>query len=202
MNHIIIQLGRDNMCGRFYIDDDDKEMQVIKSAIERKARDYPENIKLKTGGDIFPTDLVPVQTGLDQYESMKWGFAGFDGKPVINARSETALQKPMFQKSMLERRCLIPASGYYEWQKSGSRKIQFRFHRPGGLLYLAGCFRQEKNSGIFNFVILTAQAVNGLEVIHDRMPVIIPHDHINTWLNESPDAAEYAIRDLAYEAVQ
>ena len=189
------------MCGRFYIDDDDKEIQGIISIVERKSLDYPEKITIKTGGDIFPTDIVPVQTGLDQFAPMKWGFSGFDGKPVINARSETALQKPMFQKNMLERRCLIPASGYYEWQKNGAKKIQFRFYKPDRLLYLAGCYRQEKNSPIFNFVILTAQAVNGLEAIHDRMPVIIPREHINTWLNESPNAAEHAVRDLIFEAV-
>jgi putative SOS response-associated peptidase YedK len=132
---------------------------------------------------------------------MKWGFIGYNGRPIINARSETALEKPMFRQSMIERRCLIPASGYYEWQKSGAKKTKCRFHLPDGPIYYAGCYRQEKNSQLGNFVILTRQAVRGIELIHGRMPVIIPKQHMETWLNEGLDGIEYAFEDLLWEAV-
>jgi putative SOS response-associated peptidase YedK len=99
------------MCGRYYIEIDEKELQDIVDAVEKNIKEYPEQTTIKMSGEIFPTDIVPVQTGLNRYAAMKWGFVGFDGKPLINARSETALEKPMFRQAMLERRCLIPASG-------------------------------------------------------------------------------------------
>jgi putative SOS response-associated peptidase YedK len=142
-----------------------------------------------------------VQTGIGQYQAMKWGFAGFSGKPIINARSETALQKPMFQQAMLERRCLIPASGYYEWQKSGAEKTKYRFYLSGGPMYFAGCYRQDKNSPLANFVILTRQAVGGVEAIHERMPVIISKRQVEAWLCEGLSAVGYAMEGLLWEAV-
>ena len=189
------------MCGRYYIEVDEKDLEDIVNEVEKKMRKYPEQLTLKTSGEIFPTDIVPVQVGVNEYLPMKWGFVGFNGKPVINARSETALDKPMFQKAMLERRCLIPASGYYEWQKIGSQKTKFKLYVPDSPLYLAGCYREEANSSLFNFVILTRQAGSGIENIHDRMPVIITHKHKEKWLYENPNALEYAVMDLEYEAV-
>ena len=148
------------MCGRYYIEIDEAELREIISEVEKKTEIYQGELNLKTSGEIFPTDIVPVQVGINEYLSMKWGFVAFNGRPVINARSETALSKPMFQENMLLRRCLIPASGYYEWQKSGSKKIKHQLYVPQSPIYFAGCYRQEENSAIFNFVILTQQATN------------------------------------------
>jgi putative SOS response-associated peptidase YedK len=183
-----------------YIDIDELELQEIVREAEKKARELPGEIKMKTGGEIFPTDTVPVRTGLHQYQPMKWGFTRFDGKPVINARSETALEKPMFRKPMLGQRCLVPASGYYEWQKVEgiSKKIKYLFHIPGAPMYFAGCFRQEKDSPLGRFVILTRQAAGGTESIHDRMPVILPEKHIEAWLNEGPEVPADTITALTW----
>ena len=189
------------MCGRYYIEIDERELRNIINEVEKNVHGSSEQLTLKTSGEIFPTDIVPVQTGLHQYTAMKWGFSGFDGRPVINARSETALDKPMFQKAMLERRCLIPASGYYEWRKDGNKKIKHRFFIPGTPMCFAACYRHEQNSALPSFVILTKQAVGGLEAIHDRMPIIIPPEHAKAWLYESPGNIEYAVRELLYEAV-
>ena len=189
------------MCGRYYIEISDEELREIAGEVEKKSREYPGQMTLKTSGEIFPTDIVPVQTGAKQFLPMKWGFIGLDGNPVINARSETALQKPMFQRAMRENRCLIPASGYYEWQRDGNKRIKYRFYIPNEPMYLAGCYRQELDDPFRNFVILTRRAANGLEAIHDRMPVIIPPKYTETWLHESPGVIEYAVRDLAFEAV-
>lgn len=189
------------MCGRYYIEIDEKELQDIVDAVEKNIKDSYEQPTIKFSGEIFPTDVVPVQTGLNQYAAMKWGFVGFNGKPLINARSETVLEKPAFRQAMLERRCLIPAGGYYEWQKSGNKKTKYRFYLPGEPLYFAGCYRQEQDSPIGNFVILTRQAAGGIEAIHHRMPVIIPKTHIETWLCEGPEAMDFAVRELLREAV-
>ena len=189
------------MCGRFYIEIDEKELQDIVSAVEKNTRAQPEQMTFEATGrensiEIFPTNVVPVQTGSGSYQQMKWGFTGFDKKPIINARSETALEKPMFRDSMRERRCLIPASGYYEWKKDGSIKTKYQFYLPNGPMYFAGCWRQEKSSGLLTFVILTRQAVNGAVEIHDRMPVIIPKDHAEAWLHDGPDAMSAAVTML------
>ncbi|MCL1852420.1 MAG: SOS response-associated peptidase [Peptococcaceae bacterium] len=189
-----------NMCGRFYIEIEETELKEIVDEVEKNMSAYPEQITIKFSGEIFPTNTVAVQTAPSQYQPMKWGFAGFDGKPIINARSETALQKPMFREAMWKRRCLIPASGYYEWKKD-SKKTKYRFFVPNEPLYLAGCYRAEKDNGLLNFVILTRQAENGAEAIHDRMPVIVPKEHRETWFRETPDDFEYEIEKLVFEAV-
>ena len=189
------------MCGRYYIEIDEDELQDIVDAVEKESRGSGEQLTIKTSGEVFPTDVVPVQTGLKQYQAMKWGFVSYNGKPVINARSETAAEKPMFKQAMQERRCLIPAGGYFEWQKSGAKRIKYRFHIPGSPLYFAGCYRQEKNSPGCNFVILTRQAPSGIDAIHDRMPVIIPHDRINAWLYHGPDAMKDSITELSFSRV-
>jgi putative SOS response-associated peptidase YedK len=189
------------MCGRYYIEIDDRELQDIVRAAEKNIGETHEQLTIKTGGEIFPTDIVPVQTGPNQYWFMKWGFAASNGKPVINARSETALEKPMFRKAMRGQRCLIPASGYYEWRKDGAGKIKHQFYLPGSPMFFAGCWRKEKEGMPHTFVILTRPASGGAEAIHDRMPVIIPQNRAAAWLSESPDAMKEAITDLWYKRV-
>ena len=186
------------MCGRYYIEIDEKELRDICSEVEKQGREYPGQLTLKLSGEIFPTDIVPAQTGAGQYRAMKWGFPGFSGRPIINARSETALTKPMFRESMLERRCVVPASGYYEWQRDGGKKTKYRLYLPGQPLYLAGCYRMEKNNSVAQFVILTRPAGNGLEAVHDRMPIILPQRLISAWLHESPSVIAEALTELRF----
>ena len=171
------------MCGRYYIEISDKELQEICDALSDKRPDEYEQLKIKLSGEIFPADVVPVCTGIKEYRLMKWGFSGFDKRPVINARSETAFIKPMFRDSMKGRRCLIPASGYYEWLKEKNVKTKYRFSMRDKPIYFAGCFRQEGDSPVQSFVILTREASGGAEKIHDRMPLIIPKSGAALWLS-------------------
>jgi putative SOS response-associated peptidase YedK len=180
---------------------DEIELRQIIKVVEAKMREEYQGLSLKTEGEIFPGDTVPVQTGPDAFAPMRWDFTAYNGKAIINARSETAAEKPMFRESMFARRCLIPASGYFEWQKDGKQRIKYAFHLPDGPLYLAGCWRQERDAPLPVFVILTRDAVNGLEEIHDRMPVIIQKDRIGDWftggdvLGEAVTALDYAPAD-------
>ncbi|MDR1730896.1 MAG: SOS response-associated peptidase [Synergistaceae bacterium] len=189
------------MCGRFYINIDEKAMKEIVEAAERSTptRSEPE---IKFDGEIFPTDVVPVQTGVREYRGMKWGFAGFDSKPVINARSETALTKPTFRESMLQRRCLIPASGYFEWLKSGRKKNKYKFFQPTSLIFMAGCWRVETGLKLPSFVILTRAATPELNNFHNRMPVIIPRERAESWLQNSPEAMNTPVLELAYREAE
>ena len=144
------------MCGRYYIDDEDPMIAEIIAEVEKKNSMAREEMK---AGEIFPTNIVPVVTSEEPILA-KWGFSRFDGKgQIINARSETAIEKPIFRKPLLEHRCLIPASHYFEWQKTGSQKQKTALRLPGKQpLYMAGFYRREKDVPYPVFVIMTREA--------------------------------------------
>lgn len=128
------------MCGRYRIEDREyAEFNEIIERINRRAAAEP----VKTSGEIFPADVVPVvasSRGLTPSAfAMRWGYTLEDGRRVINARSETAADRPMFRDGMLNRRCAIPATNYYEWERIGRQKTRYAI-RPaeGGLFYMAG----------------------------------------------------------------
>ena len=101
------------MCGRYYLD---IEMgRDIKDIIEEIKQIYRNRSELKEmqSGEIFPTDIVPIIIS-GRPVLMKWGFSRYDGKgQIINARLETAAEKPTFRKAFMEHRCLIPASYFF-----------------------------------------------------------------------------------------
>lgn len=189
------------MCGRYYIESDDMAEQLARIAaeIERRQPDAAINMKL---GEIYPTNTVPVISG-GGAQLMKWGYSGFMGS-IINARSETAFDKPMFRRSMLERRCLIPASGYYEWRRTGSGakdKQKYALFSPEGPLFMAGIWREEQDAELPVFVILTRAATPCVAGIHDRMPVILTGDARSAWLRPDANAGiimERALDELEY----
>ena len=192
------------MCGRYYIEISDAVLREICEEIKRswQKKESDRQLEITFDGEVFPRNVAPVQTGPGLFEPMQWGFSGFSGtRPVINARSETALEKTMFRHAMRESRCLIPASGYFEWKKEGSRKIKHRLYVPGQPLFFAGCYRKEQDSDLARFVILTRAASAELAPIHERMPVIIPSNYATAWLHESPDVMEKALTKLAFEAM-
>ena len=178
------------MCGRYtvFTENEILEMRVI---IEEISRNFgPQAIKT---GEIFPTNLAPV---LSRNESriaprpVAWGFPRWDGKgTIINARSETALEKRMFSRPLLTRRCVIPSTGFYEWAHMGgkAKKDKLLFCRPGEpMLYMAGMMDTFKGADGFardTFVILTTGANASMSPFHDRMPVILaPHEQ-EDWLD-------------------
>ena len=185
------------MCGRYYIDLSDPEFSNIAQQILASSPDIP----VKLDGEIFPTDIVPIKTAPDRYLPMIWGFQSFNKRLIINARSETALEKPMFKESMEIRRCLIPASGYYEWETIDKKKQRYAFYKDNALLFLAGCYRKEKDSDLFRFVILTREASQNFRHIHDRMPVMIEEDKINDWLTIDHQAMEHPFLDPRFQKV-
>lgn len=143
------------MCGRYTIGTEQKGSRILKILAEADAS-LPPGLCLtaREGGDIYPTDLTSAIVGSGgepRAVGMRWGFKTERGL-VINARAETALERPLFRESALERRCLLPALGFYEWN---AHKERFLLRRPdGGLLYLAGLYR-EGEDGIPAYVILT-----------------------------------------------
>lgn len=169
------------MCGRYYVDDStSKEIRKILEQLDAKVKDFP-----KLTGEIFPSMPAPVLAAPDRKiapDIFKWGFPGFKGKSVIiNARSETAFEKPMFRESLLSRRCIIPASGFYEWDSS-KNKIFFSV-KNSGILYMAGLYNNFKGEN--RFVILTTEANSSIADVHDRMPLVLTEDAMESWLLDS-----------------
>ena len=165
------------MCGRFYVEADDPEIIAIVNTIGG-------GTKISVG-EVFPTNTAAGIAPNGEAAAMRWGFPRFDGKgEVINARSETAAQKNMFRRALMEGRCLIPSSWYFEWEKRRSEKIKYALaSRDAGLTWLAGISRVDPETGERNFVILTRPVWDGIAFIHDRMPVILPSTLHDEWLN-------------------
>lgn len=193
------------MCGRYYIEPGSQPgyLNLMLSQIEQRYHGS-EALAAMHLGEIFPSDVAPV-IARDGAQLMKWGYTGYKNR-VINARSETAFEKPMFRGSLMAKRCLIPASGYYEWQRTAcgaKAKQKYALSIPGQPLYMAGLWREEKSEALPLFVILTREAGPDIASIHDRMPVILPQHLIVAWLM-SPDPGpimDQAILSLAYQPV-
>jgi putative SOS response-associated peptidase YedK len=188
------------MCGRFALFAAGEEL------VERfQLAEFPH---LEPRYNIAPMQniaVVRLSAAGRRIASLRWGLIpswAADpaiGNKLLNARSETVTLKPSFRAAFKQRRCLIPASGFYEWVKvSGSRKQPY-FIRPreGGLFALAGLWeqwRQPQGEAIETFTILTTEANEIMRPLHDRMPVILGREAEDVWLNSH--AAADALRSL------
>lgn len=189
------------MCGRYFIDGDDLPEELERILEELNRKNTPKN--LKTSGEFFPSDVVPVLANSRRQDvqpfAMRWGYSFPGGRPVINARAETAAEKPLFRDGMRQRRCLIPASSYFEWERREGQKTKYAI-RPAGaeMLYLAGIYHLENHDGavVPSFAILTRSAAPEIAFIHDRMPVILPPDCARDWLKVENRADEVLRRAL------
>ena len=192
------------MCGRYYIPDEDSAAE-LKEIIDQINRRHNAGPVLKTG-EIAPSDTAPVLANNRSLAvtpfAMKWGYTMSNGKLVFNARSETASEKPLFRDGMTQRRCLVPAAHYFEWEKRGREKIKYAI-KPAdvSVLYMAGIYRIE--NGIPVFSILTREPASSISFIHDRMPVILPREFTTDWLNPRFKAEEVlrsATLDISFSA--
>lgn len=149
-------------------------------------------------GEISPTDIVPVITLQNKQPTaclFTWGFPHWKGKGVIiNARSETIFEKTMFRQAFANRRCVIPATGFYEWQKGNNKKKdKYLLHLPKTpMLYMAGLYTvyEKEEIRLPGFVILTTAANSSVQPIHNRMPVIMKKQEQELWLKDETFARE------------
>ena len=164
------------MCGRYYVDDETAR------EIEKLVRDLDRRLKMERTGDVFPSQNAMILKGEGNHlaaEQMRWGFPGFEkGKLLINARAETALERPTFRESVQDRRCIIPARGFYEWNKSKEKFIFERKETP--VLFMAGCYNRYE--GQERFVILTTDANSSVAPVHNRMPLILEPEELKDWV--------------------
>ena len=194
------------MCANFHIEiTDPRMMEIMKAAMKApNVLDDDFSMLIKNKGEVFPTDAVPVQSGPETFRPMTWGFPRMGTTDVTyNARSEGVLdEKSMFRDSMVRRRCVVPAAGYYETWKKRGQEVKYYFRLPGGgMMYLAGCWREERGARLPVFTILTRDAVGELGDIHNRMPVLIAPERVDEWLVEGMAPMKQPVMDLVFEAV-
>lgn len=183
------------MCGRFLFtyDDDIDEMRELTDKIINR---YGKDAAIKNG-EVFPTEkaVVIMDKKMEpEPDFALWGFKNFNNKGVIiNARAETVLEKPMFKESVLLRRCIIPSTGFFEWNQKGE-KHKYLFRMQGEkMLYMAGFYNEF--AGERRFVILTTDANESMIEIHHRMPVIIEKNHLKQWIDPTD---KEVFRDFLY----
>lgn len=182
------------MCGRFAQGDLDaiysKYRVVVADEIKKQ---------LKPRYNIAPSQIASVIVDeaeterKNRLELMRFGLIPFWAKDeeigyrLINARSETVSQKPSFKKSFINKRCIVPVTGFYEWERSGSQKIpHYFFPKEENLFALAGIYdtwKSPQGEDILSFSILTTEPNERVGRIHDRMPLILEEDEEAPWLN-------------------
>lgn len=162
--------------------------------------------------NIAPTDTVPAviersrEEGVDRsLVGLRWGLVpSWARKPtatMINARVETLATKPSFRKAASARRCLLPAIGYYEWrqeiQAEGEKPVkQPYFLYPGsGQMVMAGIYEfwKGEDGWLVSTAIITTEATDELGWVHDRMPMVVPPDSYDDWLDPSLTDAAAAV---------
>ncbi len=163
--------------------------------------------------NVSPTQSVPVAVSRGDGRllvPMRWGFvpswakAMNDGPLLINARAETIAEKPAFRTAARERRCLIPADGFYEWQGEKGAKTPFVI-RPadGGMLAFAGVWQDWRGpDGVVpTCAIVTCAANESVAPIHHRMPVVIAPEDFALWLGEAGPGAARLMAPAPEEAL-
>lgn len=207
------------MCTRYYFDRDLPELEEIAEKATHSALAdrfiHTHGRPIVTDGMVRPTDVVPViapdAKGMRSVFPMQWGFLAVDGKRTLfNARMETAGQKPTFREAWQAHRCIVPAAFYYEWQHfkspDGKQKTGDKYAiQPNRytVTWLCGLYRIE--DGFPVFVILTKDPTDELATIHDRMPLILPADRIDCWINPSSkpeDIIPYALSEMILERAE
>ena len=180
------------MCGRYRLS---RHKQVL---LERFGLDDDPDLDWSPRYNIAPAQLVPAirqdpSAPRRQLSLIRWGLIPFWAKDpkigytLINARAETALAKPAFRDAMKKRRCLIPADGFYEWQKTTSGKQPYCFTvGDNDLFAFAGIWERWKDpeGKLIETCSILTTSPNGLcREVHDRMPVILPPDSYDLWLD-------------------
>ncbi len=193
------------MCGRFTITHPNQALADLFAATP--GNDLPTTPRF----NVCPTQSIPVVTaegGVRRLRAMRWGFLPVwyktptDGPLIINARSETVATKPAFKDAIRTTRCIVPASGFYEWQTAeDGAKLPWYFTRTDGApLGFAGLWQQWGE--IATCAIVSTAAGPGMAGLHHREPVLLEHDDWPLWLGEAGHGAAVLMRASAASVLQ
>ena len=184
------------MCGRYELNATPQQIAARFGVLDVPA--FPPSF------DVRPTEMAPVirldRSGRRCAEMMRWGLVPYWAKDLkvgnrcFNARAETVDRLPAFRRAFEKRRCIVPASAFYEWQKAPDgrgRKRKLRIALPEGeLLGIAGLWEYWRAAGgepVISFTILTTDPNAELKPIHDRMPLVLREEDFEHWLHPDPD---------------
>ena len=196
------------MCSRYFLDADGNVIAYTFAV--------PENPAVRRRFNIAPTQEAPVvrvgANGAREIAMLRWGLVPpwakelAAGTKMINARAEGVEAKPAFRAAIRERRCLVPATGFYEWKGLPGRKQPYAITIDRPLFAFAGLWETWTPRGgepVQTFTIITTEANPAIASVHDRMPVILPKEAEAAWLAGdakdalavlSPYAAETKLR--------
>ncbi|HPW43256.1 MAG TPA: SOS response-associated peptidase [Bacteroidales bacterium] len=180
------------MCGRYSFAPD---LKIVNEHYDISVNDDD----LTPNYNCAPSQLLPVITNDKSisFNFFRWGLIPFWAKDIsignklINARSETILEKPSFRNAFRQRRCLVPADAFYEWKQEVKEKIPYRiFLKNQNIFSMAGIWEKCKlpnGETIFSFAIITTQPNTLMTKIHNRMPVILDKKGEDLWINNTDE---------------
>jgi len=190
------------MCGRYVL--------TITGKVLANAFGLDESPGLVPRYNIAPTQRAPIIRKTKdgrRLDLLRWGLipswakTPSSGARLINARAETAASKPSFRDPLRRRRCLVPADGFYEWQRTAAGKQPWLIRmQDGGPFAMAGLWERWSAAGedpLETFTILTTAPNELIAPLHDRMPVILPEDSWEAWLDpglRDPDALSHLLK--------
>lgn len=181
------------MCGRYTLTKQEKLEEAFQASLEAMVL---ADAWWKPRFNVAPTQPAPVVTlrdGVRHIELFKWGltphWAASSGKRpplMINARAETLAEKPVFRDALARRRCLVPADGFFEWQRTAGAPPQaLYFHPRSHLIAFAGLWARARTDRgeTMSFTIITVPPNELVAPVHDRMPCVLSPDAYATWLD-------------------
>lgn len=145
--------------------------------------------------NVAPTQILPVvvRNSPNRIALMRWGLIPSWAKDasgagrMINARAETVAERPAYRTALRSRRCLVPANGFFEWQRAGASRVPHYFHMKDDALFaFAGLYdtwRDPNGDTITTYTIITGAPNDVVAPIHDRMPVILHREDEDRWLD-------------------
>jgi putative SOS response-associated peptidase YedK len=182
------------MCSRYFLDADGNVIAYTFNV--------PPTDKVRKRFNIAPTQEAPVVrggAGGREIALLRWGLVPYwardlkVGTKMINARAESVAGKPAFRSAFQKRRCIVPATGFFEWQGEPGRKQPYAITLPHEkLIAFAGLWERWKpaeGEPVETFTIVTTEANRQVAQIHDRMPVILPMEAVETWLTAPAEEA-------------
>jgi putative SOS response-associated peptidase YedK len=197
------------MCGRFNLIA--TMPQIMEHFSLQGFPNYQPDYNIPPGQKIL--SVIRLEDGSNKAVNLHWGLIPSWAKDhkissrLINARAETLTEKPPFRNACQHRRCLIPATGFFEWQTTETGKKPYHIHQPDNALFVfAGLWEhwEHQQETIYSCTIITTAANDKIAPIHERMPVIITPDLYNHWLdkkNTAVDMADFLAAD-AYGPMQ
>lgn len=180
------------MCGRY----------VLKATIQDLQQNYEalpdELFTVEPNYNVAPSQNMPVvvqKEGVRILDKYRWGLIPFwaesikTGYSMINARAESLSTKKSFSRPFSSQRCIVPASGFYEWKKAGSSKVpHFITSKQSPLFHFAGLYEQwkdESDQTVNSYTIITTTANKPMSELHNRMPAMLLPNEFDTWLDPS-----------------